>query len=101
MGRRPHVEAINETNASGPRDDHGGPRIQLSVTQARPEGRGRALKLPPPSLLHRNSTTSATGWYKISLTFSPTMPTSNDELCLKRQQQQPETQCFLKQNVFF
>lgn len=31
----------------------------------------------------RNSTTSATGWYKILSTFSPTMPILN-EICLKR-----------------
>lgn len=39
---------------------------------------------PVLCLFHRSSMTSATGWYKISLTFSPTMPTLNDELCLKR-----------------
>lgn len=33
--------------------------------------------------LFRNSMTSATGWYRTLLTFSQTMPISNEEICLK------------------
>lgn len=61
--------------------------VQLPLTQALqllPKEIDGEL-MCPLSVSHRNSMTSATGWYKILLTFSPTMPTLNEELCLKRQ----------------
>lgn len=109
MDKRLHLEAIlkkrekglnkcfhrlpgQETNTWKPSSQNAQrEQSQLSLTQALEMNINSCFLMNliwelicPLSVFHRNSMTSATGWYKILLTFSPTMPTLSDKLCLKR-----------------